>query len=172
MVVTASSSEEDPVSRWDGDGGSQPAPAVPARRDPRAFLRFVRLDTIADVREGAVEFPLGILWPYTADLRRVQAEFDAEGGAPTRPLLSAMATLYERIAFAPGRAGRNVADAYVEVKASLDAGALDGTPTKRCSRCRKEFPALAPPVRDQPEPWWLCPPCHDRLIGRGSKAGS
>ena len=126
MAAIARPLDEEAVSRWDGDGGSQPAPATAAvRPDADRFLRDVGLHDVAEVREGDVSFPLGILWPYTADLRRVRAEYDAALGSPTSGLLAALATLYERIAFAPGTAGLAVADVYNDVKDALGARRTD-----------------------------------------------
>ena len=108
MAVVPSPSDDEALARWDGDGGSLQAP-LPARvrgRDAERFLRFIRLTGVAEVRDGEVSFPPGILWPYTSDLRRVRAAFDDAHDAPTGALLAAIATLYERIAFAPGCAGR------------------------------------------------------------------
>lgn len=51
---------------------------------------------------------------------------------------------------------------------SADAGPL----TRVCSRCRNRFPAVTAPRPGQPEEWWLCPPCHDKLIGTRSKPRS
>lgn len=45
----------------------------------------------------------------------------------------------------------------------------DGTGTMRqCGRCRRFFP-----FEDTEEPssklkWWLCPPCHEALLGKGT----
>lgn len=40
-------------------------------------------------------------------------------------------------------------------------------PTRQCGRCRKLFaadPDVEPTALDE---WWLCPPCHDALLGNG-----
>lgn len=173
MAAIARPLDEEAVSRWDGDGGSQPAPATAAvRPDVNQFLRDMRLDDVAEARDGDVSFPLGILWPYTADLRRVRAEYDAALGSPTGELLAALATLHGRIAFAPGGAGRAVADVYNDVKDALGGWRADNVATRVCSRCRKEFPLPEDARPTPPGEWWLCPPCHDRLIGSGSRASS
>ena len=45
----------------------------------------------------------------------------------------------------------------------------DGTgPMQQCGRCRRYFP-----LEDGADPasqakWWLCPPCHEALLGKGS----
>lgn len=42
--------------------------------------------------------------------------------------------------------------------------------TKLCGRCRKPFdrdPA-DPPAAEAP--WWLCPPCHEALVGGVGRA--
>ena len=44
--------------------------------------------------------------------------------------------------------------------------------TRLCSRCRQPFPRVRAVRPGQPEEWWLCPPCHARLIGKGSRPGS
>lgn len=170
MPVSASSPDEEAVSRWDGEGGSQPAaPALPPGRDPQQFLRLIGLANHAEVRDGEVSFPPGILWPYTSDLRRVRDEYDAARNVSTVGLLAAIATLYERIAFAPGGAGGEVADAYNDVKDAPDALGSHGGATRLCSRCRRRFPAPVPQHPDRPEEWWLCAPCHDGLIGKGAR---
>lgn len=174
MAVIASPSDEEAVARWDGDGGSQPSPSttLPARRDSQQFLRFIRLVGVAEARDGEVSFPLGILWPYTSDLRRVRDEFDAAGEIPTTALLDSIGTLHGRIAFAPGSAGRGVADTYDEVRKGIETRGHDTQSTRLCSRCRNAFPALDMPGAAQREQWWLCPPCHDKLLGKASRAGS
>ena len=85
-------------------------------------LRFLGLAEVAEVRSGEVGFPPGLLYPYTADLRRVRAAFGGvRDHAPDagRTLLAAIATLHGRIAFAPGPAGAAVADAYVATAKAL-----------------------------------------------------
>lgn len=42
----------------------------------------------------------------------------------------------------------------------------ESVPPRQCGRCRLTFPGdptLAPLGRG----WWLCPPCHDALLGKG-----
>ena len=42
----------------------------------------------------------------------------------------------------------------------------ESVPSRQCGRCRLTFPGdptLGPFERD----WWLCPPCHDALLGKG-----
>jgi hypothetical protein len=49
-------------------------------------------------------------------------------------------------------------------------GAVAAAPEERCcSRCRGLFPETdaSRPVRAGE--WWLCAPCHDTLIGPGSR---
>jgi hypothetical protein len=177
MAVVPPPASEEALARWDGDGGSMAAPVRSQRRtrsirDAERFLRFIRLTGVAEVRDGDVSFPPGILWPYTSDLRRVRAAFDAAGGGSTVALLEEMATLHERIAFAPGGAGSDVADAYNATRAVLDARGSATEPTRRCSRCRKDFAAPSTPPPGLPEQWWLCPPCHDKLVGKASRPTS
>jgi hypothetical protein len=41
-------------------------------------------------------------------------------------------------------------------------------PTRLCGRCRHSFP-----FDDSTEPgpkWWLCPPCHEALLGKATLA--
>ena len=42
-----------------------------------------------------------------------------------------------------------------------------GTPTRQCSRCREFFPVDDSPLEVDHASWWLCGPCHDKLIGNG-----
>jgi hypothetical protein len=38
---------------------------------------------------------------------------------------------------------------------------------RQCGRCRKTFgvdPTAHPTARQE---WWLCPPCHEALLGTG-----
>ena len=70
-----------------------------------------------------MSFPLGILWPYTVDLRRVRAAYDAAGGEASESLLAAIKALLDRVAFAPGSVGRDLADVYSGVHAALHHGA-------------------------------------------------
>ena len=91
------------------------------RDDAVGFLRFMRLTDAAEIRDGEVSFRLGILWPYTADLRRVRAAYDDSAGVASAPLLAAIATLHERIAFAPGHTGRDVGLVHTDVRAALAA---------------------------------------------------
>jgi len=46
----------------------------------------------------------------------------------------------------------------------LDADATR-TPTRQCSRCRQYFPVDDTPDEVSHPSWWLCAPCHDKLIG-------
>jgi hypothetical protein len=41
---------------------------------------------------------------------------------------------------------------------------------QRCSRCREVFPVEDGELRHGPSEWWLCDPCHDKLIGPGSRS--
>ena len=100
-------------------------------------IRFLGLSDVADTTTGQASFPLGILYPYSQDLRRVCACYDdladedpgtaaallgGTGGAPgalpdpkartAESLLAAIATLHRCIVFAPGPAGASVAAAY------------------------------------------------------------
>jgi hypothetical protein len=47
------------------------------------------------------------------------------------------------------------------------------TPERRCSRCRQLFPVDAEDRPYGPTEWWLCQPCHAKLIGdRAGRTGS
>jgi hypothetical protein len=41
-----------------------------------------------------------------------------------------------------------------------------------CSRCRLTFPVEPGERPFGPTEWWLCGPCHDKLIGPRSRAAS
>jgi hypothetical protein len=41
----------------------------------------------------------------------------------------------------------------------------DEPESRQCSRCRQYFPVDDEPLGVDHPKWWLCPPCHDRLIG-------
>ena len=43
----------------------------------------------------------------------------------------------------------------------------DGAETRQCGRCREFFPVDDSPLGVYHPNWWLCPPCHDKLIGTG-----
>jgi hypothetical protein len=100
-------------------------------------LRFLGLSDIAETAWGEkASFPLGVLYPYSPDLQRVCERFDAvalecpedaslfigetrrdvaslspKGLETVNSYLQSIATLSNRIAFAPGPAGRCVATA-------------------------------------------------------------
>jgi hypothetical protein len=38
---------------------------------------------------------------------------------------------------------------------------------RQCGRCRGSFPADPTLHRNGLPEWWLCPPCHDVLLGSG-----
>jgi hypothetical protein len=101
-------------------------------------VRFLGLTEVAETAWGEkASFPLGILYPYSRDLQRVCERFDTvteecpevaslfigetrrqvatlsnEQLVAVNSYLESIATLYSRIAFAPGTAGRSVAAAY------------------------------------------------------------
>jgi hypothetical protein len=51
------------------------------------------------------------------------------------------------------------------------AGAAAPEAGKRCcSRCRGLFPVTDASRHVRPGEWWLCPACHDTLIGPGSRS--
>jgi hypothetical protein len=101
-------------------------------------VQFLGLTEVAETAWGEkASFPLGVLYPYSRDLQRVCERFDAVtrecpdvaslfiGGeqrevaalshqqlVAVNSYLESIATLYSRIAFAPGTAGRSVAAAY------------------------------------------------------------
>jgi hypothetical protein len=37
--------------------------------------------------------------------------------------------------------------------------------TRQCGRCRKSFPSDPTLPLSVRLDWWLCPPCHDTLLG-------
>jgi hypothetical protein len=100
-------------------------------------VRFLGLSGVAEIVGDTASFPLGVLFPYSGDLRRVCTSYEAvreewpeaasmlvgelhgETG-PLRPeqtgavttFLASIATLHSRIAFAPGHAGASVGEAY------------------------------------------------------------
>jgi len=41
----------------------------------------------------------------------------------------------------------------------------DGPETRQCSRCREFFPVDDTPLEVDHPKWWLCPACHEKLIG-------
>lgn len=110
MTAVASPSDKD--VRAHPDGGQEGA---------ERFVRFIGLGGVAEIHDDEVSFPLGVLWPYTDDLRRVRTAFAEAGGVASSALLAAIAMLYQKIAFAPGSAGRAVADAYDKTKQALAA---------------------------------------------------
>lgn len=100
-------------------------------------LRFLGLSELAHVAGSEASFPLGVLYPYSRDLQRVCTRYDAvcqespdaasillgeatgtvPPSSPARTgsataFLASIATLYSRIAFAPGRAGASVGAAH------------------------------------------------------------
>jgi hypothetical protein len=56
-------------------------------------------------------------------------------------------------------------DAHVDagVEAGVEVGP-DAEP-RRCSRCRAVFPGVEERNAAGHVVWWLCPPCHERLLG-------
>lgn len=90
-------------------------------RDHEAAVAFLGLSGVVEFRDGDVVFPLGVLYPYTADLRRACAAIDAvRSGVPESPaaLLSSIEALHGRIAFA-GPVARPVAAAYCAVERAV-----------------------------------------------------
>jgi len=43
----------------------------------------------------------------------------------------------------------------------------DDQPTRTCGRCRKLFAADPEIDANALDEWWLCPPCHESLLGNG-----
>lgn len=142
MVTTKSSSmassrtapDLEALARWDVDGGApKTAPATTAlpqyRADAAPVVRLLGLSTLVviDARSGTAAFPLGILYPYTAELRRVCAAFDAASravpdAASAAALLASIATLHSRIGFALSPATSAVIkEAYDTVEKELTA---------------------------------------------------
>jgi hypothetical protein len=102
------------------------------------FLGLSEAARIAD--DGEASFPVGVLYPYSRDLQRVCSCYDtlhhnspaaatillteAVGPAVAQSpavvaFLASIATLYSRIAFAPGPAGASVGAAYRRVADGL-----------------------------------------------------
>ena len=45
----------------------------------------------------------------------------------------------------------------------------DGTgPTQQCGRCRRFFPVDDTADAASQPTWWLCPPCNEALLGKGT----
>jgi hypothetical protein len=45
----------------------------------------------------------------------------------------------------------------------------DGTGSmRRCGRCRRFFPLDDADDVTARATWWLCPPCHEALLGKGT----
>ena len=40
-------------------------------------------------------------------------------------------------------------------------------PTQQCGRCRRFFPIDGSVDPEAQQQWWLCPPCHEALLGKG-----
>jgi len=121
-----------------------PAPTT----DFSPLVEFLGLTDFVDDRTGPPSFPLGVLYPYSADLRRVCDRYaEAVAADPaTMPLLlgraphtarsgldeaasanavarylSAIKTLQGRIDFAPGGVGIAVGGAYREAAKAVKA---------------------------------------------------
>jgi hypothetical protein len=41
-------------------------------------------------------------------------------------------------------------------------------PTQQCGRCRRFFPIDGMVDPEATPKWWLCPPCHEALLGKGT----
>ena len=123
---------------------------APTETDFRPLIEFLGLTDFVDDTAGWTAFPLGVLYPYSADLRRVCDRYaDAVAAFPaTRPLLvgiaprtghsgldqggaadavdrylSSIKTLQGRVDFAPGGVGIALGRAYRDVtKAVKQAG--------------------------------------------------
>jgi hypothetical protein len=123
-------------------------------------VRFLGLSDLATADGDAPSFPLGLLYPYSRDLQRVCACYDAlcracpeaasmlvgdgpgvlaalslEQAQAVTSYLSSIATLHGRIAFAPGRGGESVGAAY---RLTRDAIVHN---TRRQARQRRAEPA-------------------------------
>ena len=121
------------LARWDADGGAPEtalATVIPPhhRADAGPVVRFLGLSALVviDAGSGLAAFPPGILYPYTADLRRVCAAFDTAGctvpdASSAAALLASIATLYSRIGFALGPGTAAMADAYRAIEKALVA---------------------------------------------------
>ena len=44
----------------------------------------------------------------------------------------------------------------------------DGTGTRQCGRCRLFFSLDGTEDLASHAKWWLCPPCHEKLLGKGT----
>ena len=125
-----------------------PAPATDT--DFRPLIEFLGLADFVDGRAEWTSFPLGVLYPYSADLRRVCDRYAETVGAfpATGPLLvgsaprtgqsgldepgaadavarylSSIKTLQGRIDFAPGGVGIAVGQAYREATKAVKQAA-------------------------------------------------
>jgi len=57
------------------------------------------------------------------------------------------------------------------IAVSTPNGVVAAAPESRqryCSRCRQLFPVTDASRHVREGEWWLCAPCHDKLIGPGS----
>ena len=103
--------------------------------DARGVVRFLGLSDVVDIRDGAASFPPGTLYPYSGDLRRVCAAFGAVSASgdssKVDALLASIATLHERIAFAPGSSAASVAVAYDAVRKSRGTGGASEQRSRR-----------------------------------------
>lgn len=43
---------------------------------------------------------------------------------------------------------------------------------RQCGRCRQFFASEANPNPAAGQDWWLCGPCHDKLMGTGARTGN
>jgi len=53
-------------------------------------------------------------------------------------------------------------------------GPPDGAPVRerQCGRCQQKFPGDAALHASAQLGWWLCPPCHEKLLGHQGRAQS
>jgi hypothetical protein len=48
---------------------------------------------------------------------------------------------------------------------SPETNELEPVATRKCGRCRQEFPTDPLAVPGVVLDWWLCPPCYETLLG-------
>jgi hypothetical protein len=57
-------------------------------------------------------------------------------------------------------------DETAELGAAPPLVVEESVPPRQCGRCRLTFPG-DPTLDPFGRNWWLCPPCHEALLGRG-----
>jgi hypothetical protein len=146
-VLTGHASAPTSAGSSDASGGvGIPHEEAPVRSPAiTAVVDFLGLSEMVEPTSGdLVAFRLGVLYPYSRDLQRVCTRFEVASqqypdavslllGQTTRAVpalsleqfdviasyLESIATLYNRIAFAPGPAGGSVGSAHKKVQDAL-----------------------------------------------------